>query len=159
MNLLLDTHSFIWWATEPEKLSPQAHAACEDDNNNLLLSVASVWEMQIKLQLGKMRLDDSLRAFIKYQQQADELRILPITIEHVFALDNLPFHHKDPFDRMLIAQANAEGLVLISKDEILTAFLSSYSGELVTATTPISILGRRQWQRENPKRVKRSNAM
>ncbi len=122
MNLLLDTHTFIWWATEPEKLSPQAHASCEDDNNNLLFSVASVWEMQIKLQLGKMKLDDPLRAFIKYQQQVDELRILPIAIEHVFALDNLPFHHKDPFDRIIIAQANVEELFVVTKDEIFSAY-------------------------------------
>ena len=122
MNLLLDTHAFIWWATEPEKLSPQAHAYCEDDNNILLLSVASVWEMQIKLQLGKLKLDDPLRAFIEYQQQADDLRILPIAIEHVFALDNLPLHHKDPFDRIIIAQATVEELFVVSKDEIFSAY-------------------------------------
>jgi len=122
MNLLLDTHAFIWWATEPEKLSPQARAHCEDDNNNLLLSVDSVWEMQIKLQLGKLKLDDPLRAFIEYQQQADDLRILPIDIEHVFALDNLPLHHKDPFDRIIVAQANVEELFVVSKDEIFSAY-------------------------------------
>ena len=122
MNLLLDTHAFIWWATEPEKLSPLAHASCEDDNNTLLLSVASVWEMQIKLQLGKLKLNDPLRTFIKYQQQADELRILPIAVEHVFALDNLPLHHKDPFDRIIIAQANVEELFVVSKDEIFKAY-------------------------------------
>ena len=122
MNLLLDTHAFIWWATEPEKLSSQARAHCEDDNNNLLLSVASVWEMQIELQLGKLKLDDPLRAFIEYQQQADDLRILPIDIEHVFALDNLPLHHKDPFDRIIVAQANVEELFVVSKDEIFSAY-------------------------------------
>lgn len=117
MNLLLDTHAFIWWATEPEKLSPQARVSCEDDNNTLLLSVASVWEMQIKLQLGKLKLKDSLRAFIEYQRDADELRILPIAVEHVFALDNLPLHHKDPFDRIIIAQATVEEFFVVTTDE------------------------------------------
>ena len=78
--------------------------------------------MQIKLQLGKMKLDDPLRAFIKYQEQADELRILPIAIEHVFALDHLPVLHKDPFDRIIIAQANVEELFVVSKDEIFKAY-------------------------------------
>jgi len=122
MNLLLDTHAFIWWATEPEKLSPQARAHCEDSDNNLLLSVASVWEMQIKLQLGKLKLNDPLRTFVEYQQQADDLRILPITIEHVYALDTLPVHHKDPFDRIIIAQANVEELFVVTKDEIFSSY-------------------------------------
>jgi PIN domain nuclease of toxin-antitoxin system len=94
----------------------------EDGDNNLLLSVASIWEMQIKLQLGKLKLDEPLRTFIDYQQQADDLRILPITIEHVFALDNLPLHHKDPFDRIIIAQANVEELFVVSKDEIFSSY-------------------------------------
>jgi len=122
MNLLLDTHAFIWWATEPEKLSLEARTQCEDANNNLLLSLASIWEMQIKLQLGKLKLDEPLRTFVEYQQEADDLRILPITIEHVFALDNLPLHHKDPFDRIIIAQANADELFVVSKDEIFSAY-------------------------------------
>lgn len=122
MNLRLDTHTFIWWATEPEKLSSQALTYCEDSSNILMLSLASVWEMQIKLQLGKLKLDDPLRTFIGYQQQADDLRILPITIEHVYALDALPFHHKDPFDRIIIAQANVEELFIVTKDEIFSAY-------------------------------------
>lgn len=90
MNLLLDTHTFIWWATEPEKLSAQVLNYCEDSSNVLMLSLASVWEMQIKLQLGKLKLNDPLRTFVGYQQQADDLQILPITIEHVYALDAFP---------------------------------------------------------------------
>ena len=78
--------------------------------------------MQIKLQLGKLKLDDPLRTFIKNQQQADELRILPIAVEHVFALENLPLHHKDPFDRIIIAQANVEELFVLTKDEIFKMY-------------------------------------
>ena len=122
MKLLLDSHAFVWWSSEPEKLSPRARASCEDSNNMLLLSVASVWEMQIKLQLGKLKLDAPLRTLIENQQRNNGLLILPIEIEHALALDTLPLHHKDPFDRMLIAQANAEELFLISKDEIIKAY-------------------------------------
>lgn len=122
MNLLLDTNAFIWWATEPEKLSPQARAQCESDNNNLLLSLASIWEMQIKLQLGKLKIDYPLRTFVEYQQQADDLQILPMTMAHVYALDTLPFHHKDPFDRIIIAQANVEELFVVTKDEIFSSY-------------------------------------
>jgi PIN domain nuclease of toxin-antitoxin system len=123
MKLLLDTHTFIWWNNEPEKLSPQARVSCEDKNNTLILSVASVWEMQIKLQLGKLRLDVPLRTLVESQQRTNDLQILPVLNEHVFALDTLPLHHKDPFDRILIAQANAEELFLLSKDEIFKAYL------------------------------------
>jgi PIN domain nuclease of toxin-antitoxin system len=122
MKLLLDSHAFIWWSSEPEKLSSRARAHCEDGNNILLLSVASVWEMQIKLQLGKLKLAAPLRILIENQQRNNGLQILRIDIEHAFALDTLPLHHKDPFDRMLIAQANAEDLFVVSKDEIFKAY-------------------------------------
>ncbi len=82
----------------------------------LLLSVVNVWEMQIKLQLGKLRLTLPLREIIETQQQVNNVEILPITLAHVLALENLPAHHKDPFDRLLIAQAMVEGAVLVSGD-------------------------------------------
>jgi len=122
MKLLLDSHAFIWWSSEPEKPSLQARAHCEDKNNILIISVASVWEMQIKVQLGKLELDAPLRTLVENQQRTNNLQILPVMIEHVSALDTLPFHHKDPFDRMLIAQANAEELFVVSKDEIFKAY-------------------------------------
>ena len=122
MKLLLDTQAFIWWSNDPEKLSARARAACEDISNILLLSVASVWEMQIKLQLGKLKLDVPLRTLVESQQQGNDVQILPVVNEHVFALENLPLHHKDPFDRMLIAQANTEELLVVSKDENFKAY-------------------------------------
>ncbi len=105
MKVLLDTHAFIWWDSAPEKLSPQARAACQDRTNLLLLSVASAWEMQIKLQLGKLRLRLPLAEVIVSQQQTNDLQVLPIALNHILALQSLPAHHKDPFDRLLIAQA------------------------------------------------------
>jgi PIN domain nuclease of toxin-antitoxin system len=116
MKLLLDTHAFIWWDSEPARLSPQALALCQDRENALLLSVVSIWEMQIKLQLGKLRLALPLREIVESQRQTNNVEILPITLAHVLALENLPVHHKDPFDRLLVAQAIIEEVVLVSGD-------------------------------------------
>src|ERR1044072_9227210 len=121
MKLLLDTHIFIWWADQPEKLPPAALSALEDDANELLLSVASVWEMQIKIQLGKLKLSLPLKELVKNQQDTNDLRVSPVTLTHVLALDSLPFHHKDPFDRVLIAQCMAEGLTIVTSDSQFAA--------------------------------------
>jgi PIN domain nuclease of toxin-antitoxin system len=122
MKLLLDTHIFIWWADQPEKLSPAALSALEDEANELLLSVASVWEMQIKIQLRKLKLSLPLNQLVKIQQETNDLTISPVTLTHVLALDALPFHHKDPFDRLLIAQSIKEDLTLVSADARFSAY-------------------------------------
>lgn len=116
MKLLLDTHTFIWWDSEPAKLSPQALTLCQDRQNTLLFSVVSIWEMQIKLQLGKLRLALPLKEIIETQRQTNSIEILPVTLAHVLAMENLPAHHKDPFDRLLVAQAIVEEAVLVSGD-------------------------------------------
>lgn len=122
MKLLLDTHAFIWWDSEPDKLSAQALALCQDRRNILLLSVASAWEIQIKLQLGKLQLRLPLASVIEGQQQTNNAEVLPVTLDHVLALSSLPDHHKDPFDRLLIAQANVEDAVLISSDPVFAKY-------------------------------------
>lgn len=122
MNLLLDTHIFIWWDSQSASLSSSARALCENPSNTLYLSLASVWEMQIKQQLGKLDLSRPLALLIAEQQQANDIRILPIQMEHIFALGNLPAHHRDPFDRLLIAQAQIEGLLLLSDDVIFSQY-------------------------------------
>jgi PIN domain nuclease of toxin-antitoxin system len=122
MKLLLDTHTFIWWDSEPAKLSPQAIALCQDQQNSLVLSVASVWEMQIKLQLRKLKLTLPLAELIESQQQTNHLEILPVLLTHVLALQHLPAHHKDPFDRLLIAQANIEDVVIVSNDPMFPKY-------------------------------------
>ena len=122
MRLLLDTHAFIWWSSEPEKLSRITLAAFEDSKNELILSIASIWEMQIKVQLGKLDITDPLRDLIAIHQQVKDLQILPIFLNHVLALENLPGHHRDPFDRILIAQANVESLVIVTKDQIFNEY-------------------------------------
>lgn len=122
MNLLFDTHVFIWWADEPAKLKTSVTAALEDENNRLFLSDASIWEMQIKLQLGKIDLKLPLKDLIESQQQENEVEILHITTNHILELENLPFHHKDPFDRILIAQSIVEGLTVITVDSEFRAY-------------------------------------
>jgi PIN domain nuclease of toxin-antitoxin system len=118
MKLLLDTQAFIWWDNEPEKLSQSARAQCEDVNNALMLSIASLWEMQIKLQLGKLRLKKPLAVLIADQQRQCGLQLLSVELSHVLELENLPAVHKDPFDRMLAAQARVEAMSLVSSDSI-----------------------------------------
>ncbi|NOZ51012.1 MAG: type II toxin-antitoxin system VapC family toxin [Chloroflexi bacterium] len=122
MKLLLDTHAFIWWDSDPAKLPTQVLALCQDRANIVLLSVASAWEMQIKLQLGKLRLNLPLAEVIESQQQSNNIELLPITLTHVLALQDLPAHHRDPFDRLLIAQANAEDATLVSGDPIFAKY-------------------------------------
>lgn len=116
MRLLLDTHTFIWLDIAKDRLSPPAQAALRDPQNMLYLSLVSVWEMQIKIQLGKMHLQASLATTLISQQQTNGIQLLPIDLSHILALSNLPQHHHDPFDRLLIAQAQAEDLTLVTND-------------------------------------------
>lgn len=122
MKLLLDTHTFIWWDSNPAQLSSQVLELCQNQDNVLLLSIVSVWEMQIKSQLGKLQLDLPLAELVKNQQRINDMQLLPTNLEHVLELDKLPLHHKDPFDRMLIAQAQTEQAVLLSKDSAFSAY-------------------------------------
>ena len=122
MKLLLDTHAFIWWDSMPDRLSDRAAALCMDSENELILSVASLWEMQVKAQLGKLTLKKPLRRLVEGQQESNGLQLLPIRPEHTYALDDLPPHHKDPFDRIIVAQAKIEGLCVLSHDSIIRKY-------------------------------------
>jgi PIN domain nuclease of toxin-antitoxin system len=122
MKLLLDTHAFLWWDSEPARLSATAFNACKDPSNILILSTVSVWEMQVKSQLGKLTLNLPLSEIIKGQQETNKLIILPMALEHVLALQDLPPYHKDPFDRLLVAQAKVEEAVLVSHDSVLVNY-------------------------------------
>jgi PIN domain nuclease of toxin-antitoxin system len=116
MKLLLDTHIFIWSDETPERLPQHVLSALEDEANELVLSVASVWKMQIKIQIGKLKLRLPLIDIITEYQNANGLRLLPIEFGDVLALNQLPFHHKDPFDRLIIAQAITGDFTLVSAD-------------------------------------------
>jgi PIN domain nuclease of toxin-antitoxin system len=122
VRLLLDTHTFIWWDSDPSQLSAAAWAACKEPTNEVLLSVASLWEIQIKHQLGKLDLRQPLPEIVTHQQTANGLRLLLINPLHVFALNQLPSIHRDPFDRLLIAQANTEDATLVSVDSVFSEY-------------------------------------
>ena len=123
MRLLLDTHTFLWLDGSPEHLSPAALAACEDPTNELYLSVVSAWEIQIKHQINRLQLDVPLDEMMQGQQTANDLNILSVELPHVSILRQLPLHHHDPFDRLLIAQAKAEQMRLVSVDSQFAPYL------------------------------------
>jgi PIN domain nuclease of toxin-antitoxin system len=118
MKLLLDTHTFLWWDRFPENLPQGVLDLCKNKQHELYLSVASLWEMQIKQNLGKLSLHQSLSNILLDQVQRNDLKILPIQVEHILALSRLTHAHKDPFDRMLITQANVEKMTLLSADSV-----------------------------------------
>jgi PIN domain nuclease of toxin-antitoxin system len=122
VKLLLDTHTFIWWDSEPERLSTQALAHCQDARHQLFLSVASLWKMAIKQQLGKLRLRLPLGEIVAHQETTNGLLLLPVEAVHVLHLGELPNHHKDPFDRLLVSQALAEGAVLVTVDSAIRQY-------------------------------------
>ena len=122
MNILLDTHAFLWLRTAPDKIPGKVLAAYYDMGNDVFLSMASVWEMQIKSQLGKLELEIPLGKLIEEQCANNGLQILPIETHHIYALADLPFHHKDPFDRLILTQSKLENLLLSSADTIFCLY-------------------------------------
>jgi len=122
MRLLLDTHVLLWWHDQPARLTETAYGAINDPGNDVFLSVVNGWEIQIKAQLGKLTLSKPLRLLLQEEQATNGFRVLPVTIEHIYALDSFPLHHRDPFDRLLIAQAHHEGLTLVTHDPQLSTY-------------------------------------
>jgi PIN domain nuclease of toxin-antitoxin system len=116
MNLLLDSHTFIWWRDETHKLSSKALTEISNPQNDIFLSVVTAWELQIKISLSKFSIKGGLENAIKDERQSNNFQILPIELSHALYLENLPPHHKDPFDRLLISQAIVENMTLISAD-------------------------------------------
>ena len=125
MRLLLDTHVLLWWHDQPARLTETAYSAINDLGNDVFLSVVNGWEIQIKAQLGKLTLPKPLRSLLQEEQATNGFRVLPVTMEHVYALDSFPLHHQDPFGRLLIAQAHHEGLTLVTHDPQLSAYALS----------------------------------
>lgn len=122
MKYLLDTHAFIWWDNEPEKLSTQVLTLCQESNSQLFLSMASLWEMQIKLQLGKLKLRQNLDSIIQSQIIENDIQLLDITAQHIFQLSSLSDFHKDPFDRLLISQSIHEDMPILSKGGVFAEY-------------------------------------
>jgi PIN domain nuclease of toxin-antitoxin system len=122
MRLLLDTHAFLWWVADAPELSGKARKAIADEANTCFLSLASCWEMAIKSGLGKLKLSMALERFIPEQMAANGFNLLNIDFRHVAKVEFLPSHHRDPFDRLLIAQAQTEKLTLVSADSALSDY-------------------------------------
>lgn len=116
MRFLLDTHAFLWFVTGDSRLSSEARALILDPANERLLSVASLWEMAIKSSLGRLRLAFPFPELIERQVRGNAIEPLPVLPSHLDEVTRLPFHHKDPFDRLILAQAIAEGIPVVSRD-------------------------------------------
>jgi len=117
-RLLLDTHAFLWWVDDAPGLTKAARQAIADVNNECYLSLASCWEMSIKSSLGKLRLTSLVERFVSEQMTANGFTLLNIELRHAAKVEKLPFHHRDPFDRLLIAQAISEKLTIVSADRV-----------------------------------------
>ena len=122
MKFLLDTHVLIWWSGESQKISAQVQDLLMDKNNTLFISFVSIWEIQIKSQLGKLELNIHLRQLIQEQQNINQFQLLPISLNHIYFLENLPKHHKDPFDRLLISQSIVEQMPILSIDRLFDPY-------------------------------------
>ena len=122
MILLLDTHTFLWFIAGNSSLSRKARAAIEDENNTILLSVASLWEIAIKVSLSKIILSEAFDSLIPEQLAMNGIGLLDITVEHAALVATMPFHHRDPFDRLIAAQARVEDMTLISTDEVFDVY-------------------------------------
>ena len=122
MNLLLDTHAFLWFIDGSPKLGAQARTLIEDGTNTKWISVASLWEMAIKISLGRLHLERPFEPFVPEQIERNGFGVLPLRINHMAKVVTLPFHHRDPFDRLLAAQCLTEDLSLISVDEAFDSY-------------------------------------
>lgn len=116
MKILLDTCSFLWLAAAPENLGPEASAAIDRDDTQLFLSDGSVWEICLKWQAGKISLPEPPRAWVEAQRLTWRITTLPIERTHLYRVTELPTHHRDPFDRLLVAQAIEAGLSIATPD-------------------------------------------
>ena len=122
MNLLLDTHAFLWFIANDPRLSSQAQSLIRAPANRRMLSMASLWEMAIKVSLGKLTLAQPFDQFIPRQLQLNQIEVLAIELPHVAAVVAMPFHHRDPFDRLMAAQCQMEDLPIVSADPVFDAY-------------------------------------
>ncbi|MEO1166480.1 MAG: type II toxin-antitoxin system VapC family toxin [Chloroflexota bacterium] len=116
MNILIDTHVFVWLDIEPQKLSTNAQQLIADANNTIYLSLISIWEIQIKTQLGKLALTAGIPNVIETQRRVNQLQLMTVSLADILALSTLANHHRDPFDRLLIAQAKERNMSLLTND-------------------------------------------
>ena len=122
MRLLLDTHAFLWWIQGGEGLSSVARTTIADRQHECWLSIASAWEMAIKISLGKLKLPNDLERFLSEQLARNGFQAMPIAVGHVSRVAQLPFHHRDPFDRLIAAQALEEDVAVVTADKVFSKY-------------------------------------
>lgn len=122
MRLLLDTHTLIWFFAGDSQLSAIARILIEDEDNHKLLSIASIWEMAIKESKGHLNLTLPFQEYIGQKLSLEDFNLLNVNLDHLNAIVTMPFHHKDPFDRLIIAQSMVEGIPILSKDSAFDAY-------------------------------------
>ena len=122
MRLLLDTHAFLWFVGGDERLSGKAKEAIADLENEVFLSVASLWEIAVKINIGKLKLPRSFGELIPEQLLQNEITVLRIELSHMTKYVDLPLHHRDPFDRLIVVQAQVEEMPVVSKDETFGSY-------------------------------------
>lgn len=127
MRILLDTHAFLWFVAGEERFSPETRELIADVSNEVFLSIVSVWEIAIKHSLGKLDLGEPFEELMSKQLQLHEIQLLPLQMHHIQGLIALPHHHRDPFDRAIIVQAQSEQLPLVSRDR----YMPSYDVEII----------------------------
>lgn len=122
MRALLDTHAFLWWVTDDSRLSSSAQRIITEPSNTLFLSAASAWEIVIKVRLGKLTLPDAPEIYIPNRLELNRFESLPIQIVHALQVTNLPDLHRDPFDRIIIAQSQVEKMPIVTVDSRITQY-------------------------------------
>lgn len=122
MRLLLDSHAFLWFILGDQQLSDRARSAIAAADTDVLVSPATIWEMAIKVRLGKYTVPGPFGPFMEAQLAANRFRLLPIEVRHAALLASMPFHHRDPFDRLIVAQALAESIGVVSVDATFDSY-------------------------------------
>ncbi len=122
MRALLDSHAFLWWIGDDPRLSPGAREIIAEGGNEIFFSAASAWELAIKSSLGRLRMPADFERFVTDQVNLNGFSMLPVQLSHALRVHGLPPHHKDPFDRMLVAQAQVEEMPLVSRDRRLAGY-------------------------------------
>ena len=122
MQILLDTHAFLWFVAGSSKLSPLARRLIQEPTTQRFMSVVSAWEIAIKMNRGKLKVGSSFDQLIPHQLDDNDIVLLPIYVEHLSQVTILPLHHRDPFDRLMIAQSIVENMPIVSKDSAFDAY-------------------------------------
>jgi len=122
MRILLDTHVFLWFCMGDVRLSDTARKMIENKSNQRLLSIISVWEMTIKIGLGKLRIHQPIQTLLPDQMKVNRIDLLELELDHIYRLIQMPLYHRDPFDRLLISQSISEQIPIVSADLVFDAY-------------------------------------